>query len=254
MFMSIASVALALQVSTPVPFPNESETLVQEVQYRVPVHPPPCGHGWDLSARDGLCYPNPLTWGHYQTKWRRWPTDYLEPLPDEARPPAPLPADIRPYEAPTAEEEDRRAPPPTAPRVQPGRDEDGAPVPPATAPGTAAPPTMPITPPQPPTTFPWDDNATDDEPPRSRLPLEGEPPPTTLPFGGEPPTTLPFNEPMGESDPAPAPPFASSLKGRAPATRAAIAPAPQPTRERTGESRPDDPPPALPVAMVSWTN
>jgi hypothetical protein len=20
--------------------------------------PPPCGHGWDLSARDGLCYPN----------------------------------------------------------------------------------------------------------------------------------------------------------------------------------------------------
>jgi hypothetical protein len=58
MFMSIASVALALQVSTPVPFPNESEPLVQEVQYRVPVHPPPCGHGWDLSARDGLCYPN----------------------------------------------------------------------------------------------------------------------------------------------------------------------------------------------------
>jgi hypothetical protein len=29
-----------------------------EVQYRVPRHPPPCGNGWDLSARDGLCYPN----------------------------------------------------------------------------------------------------------------------------------------------------------------------------------------------------
>jgi hypothetical protein len=28
------------------------------VQYHVPAHPPPCGHGWDLSARDGLCYPN----------------------------------------------------------------------------------------------------------------------------------------------------------------------------------------------------
>jgi hypothetical protein len=32
--------------------------LPQTVQYRVPVHPPPCGHGWDLSARDGMCYPN----------------------------------------------------------------------------------------------------------------------------------------------------------------------------------------------------
>lgn len=29
-----------------------------EVQYRVPRHPPPCGDGWDLSARDGMCYPN----------------------------------------------------------------------------------------------------------------------------------------------------------------------------------------------------
>jgi hypothetical protein len=32
--------------------------LPQAVQYRVPAHPPPCGDGWDLSARDGLCYPN----------------------------------------------------------------------------------------------------------------------------------------------------------------------------------------------------
>jgi hypothetical protein len=31
---------------------------VHQVQYRVPVHPPPCGHGWDVSARDGMCYPN----------------------------------------------------------------------------------------------------------------------------------------------------------------------------------------------------
>ncbi|MCP1779934.1 hypothetical protein ABIF65_003268 [Bradyrhizobium japonicum] len=30
----------------------------QQVQYGVPRHPPPCGHGWDLSARDGMCYPN----------------------------------------------------------------------------------------------------------------------------------------------------------------------------------------------------
>ncbi|MDA9400656.1 hypothetical protein XH79_18160 [Bradyrhizobium sp. CCBAU 45389] len=31
---------------------------MQQVQYGVPRHPPPCGHGWDVSARDGMCYPN----------------------------------------------------------------------------------------------------------------------------------------------------------------------------------------------------
>ena len=59
MFMSIAAAALALQVGAPASIPPESAPLVQAVQYhRVPAHPPPCGHGWDLSARDGLCYPN----------------------------------------------------------------------------------------------------------------------------------------------------------------------------------------------------
>jgi hypothetical protein len=59
MFMSIASLALALQMGPPASIPPESEPLIQTVQYyRAPVHPPPCGHGWDLSARDGLCYPN----------------------------------------------------------------------------------------------------------------------------------------------------------------------------------------------------
>jgi hypothetical protein len=59
MFMSIAGVALALQMGPPASIPPESEPLIQTVQYhRVPAHPPPCGHGWDLSARDGLCYPN----------------------------------------------------------------------------------------------------------------------------------------------------------------------------------------------------
>jgi hypothetical protein len=59
MFLSIASVALALQIGMPVSSPNDSgQPLVQEIQYRVPVRPPPCGHGWDLSARDGMCYPN----------------------------------------------------------------------------------------------------------------------------------------------------------------------------------------------------
>ena len=62
MIVSIAAAALAIQLSmTPgsavAPVVMEAAS-PQTVQYRVPVHPPPCGHGWDLSARDGLCYPN----------------------------------------------------------------------------------------------------------------------------------------------------------------------------------------------------
>jgi hypothetical protein len=58
MLVTIASLALALQVASPAPPPNAGEPLVQEIQYRVYAHPPPCGHGWDLSASDGMCYPN----------------------------------------------------------------------------------------------------------------------------------------------------------------------------------------------------
>ena len=57
MIITIAASALAIQLSM-MPQPV-AQPLVQPAQYgRVPVHPPPCGHGWDLSARDGLCYPN----------------------------------------------------------------------------------------------------------------------------------------------------------------------------------------------------
>ena len=64
MFASIAGVALALQLGVPAQPLNESIPLVQETLAQVRYHgagnpiPPPCGHGWDLSARDGLCYPN----------------------------------------------------------------------------------------------------------------------------------------------------------------------------------------------------
>ena len=62
MIVSIAAAALAVQLSmTPgsaVAPVLAQAALPQTVQYRVPVHPPPCGHGWDLSARDGMCYPN----------------------------------------------------------------------------------------------------------------------------------------------------------------------------------------------------
>ena len=58
MLLNIASLVLALQLGVPAQPPNDGDPLVQEIQYRVPVHPPPCGHGWDVSARDGMCYPN----------------------------------------------------------------------------------------------------------------------------------------------------------------------------------------------------
>jgi hypothetical protein len=46
---------LALHAGAP---PSAGTERAVEVQYRVPVHPPPCGDHWDLSARDGMCYPN----------------------------------------------------------------------------------------------------------------------------------------------------------------------------------------------------
>jgi hypothetical protein len=57
MIVSIAAAALAVQLSM-TPGSAVATVLPQAVQYRVPAHPPPCGHGWDLSARDGMCYPN----------------------------------------------------------------------------------------------------------------------------------------------------------------------------------------------------
>ena len=57
MIVSLAAAALAAQLSI---IPNVAVAPVspQPVQYRVRPYPPPCGDGWDLSARDGLCYPN----------------------------------------------------------------------------------------------------------------------------------------------------------------------------------------------------
>lgn len=58
MLVTIASLALALQLGAPAPLAIPGEPLVQQIQYRAYSHPPPCGNGWDLSARDGMCYPN----------------------------------------------------------------------------------------------------------------------------------------------------------------------------------------------------
>ncbi|QQO11654.1 hypothetical protein JJB99_19235 [Bradyrhizobium diazoefficiens] len=56
MLITTIATILALHAGSPLPSPASERAL--EVQYRVPVHPPPCGDHWDLSARDGMCYPN----------------------------------------------------------------------------------------------------------------------------------------------------------------------------------------------------
>lgn len=78
MLVTIASLAFALQVGALAP--DVREPSVQEIQYRVYAHPPPCGHGWDLSARDGLCYPNGTLPPQDQAARRRYyRQDYGEP-------------------------------------------------------------------------------------------------------------------------------------------------------------------------------
>jgi hypothetical protein len=52
MINSVVAAILMFQMG-----PSLQQT-IDPVQYRVYAHPPPCGDGFDLSARDGLCYPN----------------------------------------------------------------------------------------------------------------------------------------------------------------------------------------------------
>lgn len=197
--------------------------------------PPPC-------CADGLCYPKPNTFGWYETRWRRWPTEYLEPTPAGVKPPAPAVPDVRTYETPTPEEEDRRAPPPTRRPEQPpaGEAPAGAPREPA----EEAPPTGPLTPePEAPSVppMPWDE------------PIDTAPAPTPPPLG-EPSG----REPTSDSDLPPALPFQRPVIGnRIQSNRAAVKPASMPTKRQVDSAQPassNDPPPALPLAMTSWSD
>ena len=83
--------------------------------------PPPC-------AADGICYPNINEWGYYPGRWRRWPGHELVPTPAEPAPADRLGPDLAPYEVPSPEKEDERAPPAstkretTAPAGEPSGD------------------------------------------------------------------------------------------------------------------------------------
>src|SRR5215212_9948992 len=146
--------------------------------------PPPC-------CADGQCFASPLTYGYYDTRWRRWPMESLAQAANGkagALPPA-LQQEVAPFTTPPPEQEDRRAPPPSVPggeqtapattgatpRAPAGPGAPGAPVPPpgmqppagsgapagqprgATgypSPGLPAPQTVPLAPPAGPGTQP----------------------------------------------------------------------------------------------------
>lgn len=68
-----------------------------------PATPSPC-------SADGVCKPKTETFGFYQTRWRRWPTDIDAGKPTEA--PSDEDSLLGPIDPPLPTEEDQQAPPP----------------------------------------------------------------------------------------------------------------------------------------------
>jgi hypothetical protein len=82
MFVSIAALAIALQ-GTPVLAPQRPSPLLHQIRYRRHGHPPPCGDGYDLDERDGMCYRNGMVPPQYQSG-RYYPLEYgggRQPVP-----------------------------------------------------------------------------------------------------------------------------------------------------------------------------
>jgi hypothetical protein len=212
--------------------------------------PPPC-------CADGHCFANSLTYGWYETRWRRWPCECGEPVPRGQLTPAVQPSgDLPTYDVPPAEEEDRRAPLPTAPRGEdqtlrgpatngttgPGtQTPTGVPAPP---PGTTQPPVGPLGP----LMQPGTESTT---PRRGSLPAyeprgAGSESINTAPTGPsselDPPPALPFGpRPIGQ----PSPIREANQRPAVPARQASPAAAVSPS---------DDPPPGLPAALAAVTH
>ena len=75
MLASIAIAVLALQFGGPLRSLDEGNSFAQEIRYRRAGHPPPCGDGYDLDQRDGLCYGNGIVPPQFQSG-RYYPLEY----------------------------------------------------------------------------------------------------------------------------------------------------------------------------------
>ncbi|MGY8633315.1 hypothetical protein RAD15_12630 [Bradyrhizobium sp. 14AA] len=77
MLLTTIATILALYAA-PAPQADGSVGVI-EVQYGgVPRYPPPCGRGWDISARDGMCYPGGYLPPQEQSA-RRYRPRYVQP-------------------------------------------------------------------------------------------------------------------------------------------------------------------------------
>jgi hypothetical protein len=231
--------------------------------------PPPC-------CADGQCFASPLTYGYYNTRWRRWPLESVAQASttNPAELPAQLRTEVAPFVTPPAEQEDRKAPPPSVPGGEQTTPATGAPPRAPGAPGGANPPqgaqppgglgapgTQPrsgsgySTPglPTPPQSVPLAPPAGLGTPPAG----QGTPPTGQPMFKNvSPESPLNRSGPMGEADPPPSLPFGPAL----------VAPE-QPTRDVTqrpastprmspivkpANAPSSDPPPAPPIALASY--
>src|SRR3954470_7737286 len=72
--------------------------------------PPPC-------CADGQCFASPMTYGYYDTRWRRWPLEQMAQASKlkAAGLSSPLPPEVSPFVPPSPERESDKAPPPSVP-------------------------------------------------------------------------------------------------------------------------------------------
>ena len=222
--------------------------------------PPPC-------CADGQCFASPLTYGYYDTRWRRWPLETLaqNAAPKPAALSAPLQKEVPNFVVPEPKDEDRKAPAPSVP-VGEQTPAGGAARTPG-APGGTTPPQGGQ--PAPGGTSPGTQLRGASGFPSTGLPTPPQTAPTAPPAGqGTQPTTQPLYKnvspdsplnrsgPMGDSDPPPSLPFGPALVApEQPARNVSQQPVVVPRRSPSVKpvtSPSSDPPPAPPIALASY--
>jgi hypothetical protein len=199
---------------------------------------PPC------CCADGYSYANPITWGHYGTRWRRWPTEvYAAAAPGAARPPQLVPG-IPAYELPPAEEEERRAPAPT-PRAESEIEKQ-----------EKLERSTPTTPPLPSSETGPESRSTNEAAPFT-VPPAATPRLPSLNTPSTPPVRPLSEGPTSEADPPPSWPYGSPAVAAAPAELPPMQTLPRPLQRPVmpvSANGLDDPPPGPPVRLASFDN